>query len=348
MNPSLLTGGKSIRGNSVEQRRIGNTDLMCSPIGFGTWEMSTTMYGKIDVEEASRAVQAAVDHGINLFDTAEVYGPFHSEELLAKALGSRRSDVILVDKVGFNYNEDGRITGKNSKYDNIIERTEGCLRRLQTDTIDLQLIHWRDHKTPLDETMKALEKLKSDGKIRYYGVSNFDIAMMETCQEHGQPVANQVGYNLFDQRMDKEVLPYCMKNQIGFMAYGTLGFGLLTGAFTPDTTFAKNDWRSYMPAFGLPLFERESFLKELKVGERLAELAAGYGKSLAQLAIAWVLGNPAVSVALVGMRDERELKENVAATGWQLTEADHAEISRIFEEEGVPTYIDEPQLLHAP
>ncbi len=332
----------------MEKRTIGNTDLECSPIGFGTWEMSTTMYGQIDTDEASRAVDAAIDHGINLFDTAEVYGPFHSEELLAKALGSRRDDIILVDKVGFNYTEEGRITGKNSKYDNIIERTEGCLRRLQTDTIDLQLIHWRDHETPLDETMKALEKLKSDGKIRHYGVSNFDIAMMETCQEHGNPVANQVGYNLFDQRMDKEVLPYCKEHQIGFMAYGTLGFGLLTGAFTPDTTFAKNDWRSYMPAFGLPLFERESFLKELKVGERLAEVAAGHGKSLPQLAIAWVLGNPAVSVALVGMRNERELEENVAAADWQLTDSDRAEIDKIFEEEGVPTYIDEPQLVHAP
>ncbi len=329
----------------MEQRTIGNTDLVCSPIGFGTWEMSTTMYGDIDVKEASRAVEAAIDHGINLFDTAEVYGPFRSEELLGKALGSKRDDIILVSKVGFNYSEDGRITGKNSKYEHIIERTEGCLRRLQTDTIDLQLIHWRDHDTPLDEPMKALEKLKSDGKIRHYGVSNFDIEMMETCQEHGNPVANQVGYHLFDQRMDKEVLSYCAKKNIGFMAYGTLGFGLLTGAFTPETTFPKNDWRSYMSAFGLPLFERDSFVKELKAGERLAELASSHGKTLPQLAIAWVLGNPAVSVALVGMRNERELEENVAAADWRLTEADRAEIDRILEEEGVPTYIDEPQMV---
>jgi len=132
------------------------------------------------------------------------------------------------------------------------------------------------------------------------------------------------------------------------MGYGTLGFGLLTGAFTPETTFARNDWRSYMLPFGLPLFEREHFLKELRVGKRLAELADGYGKSLAQLAIAWVLGHPAVSVALVGMRNEQELKENVAAAEWQLSSEGRAEIDRIFEEEGVPTYINEPQLLHAP
>jgi aryl-alcohol dehydrogenase-like predicted oxidoreductase len=332
----------------VEQRKIGNTDLVCSAIGFGTWEMSTTMYGDIDVNEASKAVNTAIDHGITLFDTAEVYGPFHSEELLARALGERRKEITLVTKVGFHYSDEGRILGTNSSHDNVIERTEGCLRRLQTDVIDLLLIHWRDHETPLDETMGALEELRKDGKIRYYGVSNFDVAMMEECQQHGSPAANQVGYHLFDRRMEKEVLPYCLEHNIGFMAYGTLGFGLLTGAFTSETTFPRNDWRSYMPAFGLPLFEREHFLKELQVGKRLTDLADGYGRSLAQLAIAWVLGHPAVSVALVGMRNEQELKENVAAVEWQLSSEERTEIDRVFEEEGVPTYIDEPQLLHAP
>ncbi len=331
----------------MEQRKMGNTDLVCSAIGFGTWEMSTTMYGDIDVNEASKAVNAAIDNGITLFDTAEVYGPFHSEELLAKALGERRKEITLVTKVGFNYSDEGRITGTNSRHDNVIERAEGCLRRLQTDVIDLLLIHWRDHDTPLDEAMGALEKLKKDGKIRYYGVSNFDIEMIEACQQHGSLAANQVGYNLFDRRMEKQVLPYCLEHDIGFMGYGTLGFGLLTGAFTPETTFARNDWRSRGQAFGLPLFEGEHFLKELQVGKRLAELADGHGKSLAQLAIAWVLRQPAVSVALVGMRNEQELKENVAAAEWRLSPEDCAEIDRIFEEEDAPTYVDAPQQLHA-
>jgi aryl-alcohol dehydrogenase-like predicted oxidoreductase len=193
--------------------------------------------------------------------------------------------------------------------------------------------------------MGALEKLKKAGKIRYYGVSNFDVAMMEECQRNGSVAANQVGYNLFDRRMEKEILQHCLEHQIGFMAYGSLGFGLLAGALTPETTFAKNDWRSSGKAFGLPLFEGEHFLKELKVGKRLAELADGYGKSLAQLAIAWVLGNPAVSIALVGMRNEQELKENVAAVEWQLSSGDRAEIDRIFREEDVPTYSTAEQAL---
>ncbi len=331
----------------MEQRKLGNTDLACSAIGFGTWEMSTTMYGAIDVAKADRAVKAAIDKGITLFDTAEVYGPFHSEELLAKALGGRRSEITLVTKVGFDYNDEGRSVGVNSKRDNVIARAEGCLKRLETDVIDLLLIHWRDHNTELDETMGALETLKTDGKIRYYGVSNYDVAMMDTCAKHGEIVVNQVGYHMFDRRMEKEVLPYCGEHDLGFMAYGTLGFGLLTGAFTPDTEFEKRDWRSRGNAFGVPLFEKEHFVKELKVGKRLAEIASGHGKSLAQLAIAWVLGHPAVSVALVGMRNQMELEENVAASDWKLTDDDRAAIDKVFEDEGVPTYVDEPQALHA-
>jgi aryl-alcohol dehydrogenase-like predicted oxidoreductase len=327
----------------MEQRRIGATDLVCSAVGFGTWEMSTTSYGEIDVAEASAAVNAAIDAGITLFDTAEVYGPYHSEEILAKALGPRRNQITLVTKVGFAYNDVPKVTGRDSTYDSVISHTEGCLRRLQTDVIDLMLIHWPDHATPFEETMRALEKLKADGKIRHYGVSNFTVAMMEECNRHGSIAANQVGYHLFDRRMEAEVLPYCLEQQIGFMAYGSLGFGLLSGAFTPETTFVDWDWRSSGKAFGLPLFTREEFLKELRVAERLKEMAARHGKTLPQLAIAWVLGNPAVSVALVGMRNERELRENIAAADWRLSAADRAEIDRIFAEEDVPTYRDAPQ-----
>ena len=235
---------------SMEQRRIGTTDLVTSAVGFGTWEMSTTSYGEIDVGEASNAVNMAIDNGITLFDTAEVYGPYHSEEILAKALGPRRKDVTLVSKVGFEYSDEPKVTGRNSKHDHIIERTEGCLKRLQTDVIDLMLIHWPDHDTPFDETMRGLEKLKADGKIRYYGVSNFNVPMMEECNQTGTIAANQVGYHMFDRRMEAAVLPWCLENNTGYMAYGSLGFGLLSGAFTKDTTFVDWDWRSSGTAFG--------------------------------------------------------------------------------------------------
>lgn len=329
----------------MEQRRFGNTDLTCSALGFGTWEMSTTMYGEIDVNDASAAVGAAIDHGITLFDTAENYGPYHSEELLGKALGNRRKEIVLVTKVGFTFDENNKLSGRCSKHDYILERAEGCLKRLNTDWIDLLLVHWPDHDTPIEEPMTALEKLKQAGKIRHYGVSNFNVPMMEECQRHGSITANQVGYHLYDRRMERHVLPFCQEHGIGFMAYGTLAFGLLTGAFTPDTTFVDWDWRSRGKAFGLPLFEREHFLKELRVTARLQELAAQHGRTVAQLAIAWVLGHPALSVALVGMRNPRELKENVAAVDWRLTSEDRATIDQIFADEGVPTYFDAEQAI---
>jgi len=327
----------------MEQRRLGDSDLVCSVLGFGTWEMSTTQYGDIDVNEASRAVNAAIDRGITLFDTAEVYGPYHSEELLGKALGPRRKEIVLVTKVGFDYDAESRIVGRKSTYNHIITHAEGCLERLGTDWVDLLLVHWPDHDTPYDEPIRAMEDLKAAGKIRYYGVSNFSPAMMDACEKAGHLTANQVGYNLFDRRVERAVLPYCQEHGVGFMAYGTLGFGLLTGAFTPETTFVDWDWRSSGSAFGLPLFQEEHLLKELKVVKRLQELAAHYDKTVAQLAIAWVLSHPAATVALVGMRNIKELEENVVAADWKLTVEDKAEIDRICEEEDVPTYIDARQ-----
>ena len=329
----------------MEQRQLGDSGLFSSAIGFGTWEMSTTMYGHIDVKEASDAVNAAIDHGITLFDTAEIYGPFHSEVLLAKALGDRRKEIVLVSKVGFEYDENGKSVGRNSQYDNVIERAEGCLRRLETDFLDLLLIHWPDHNTPFEEPMRALEKLKQDGKIRHYGVSNFTPEMMDECEEYGHLAANQVGYHMFDRRMESEVLPYCLDKNIGFMAYGTLGFGLLSGAFTEETSFGKGDWRSGGNAFGLPLFREEEFAKELRVVDRLKAIAKRHDKSVAQMAIAWTLGNPAVSVGLVGVRNEWELKENVAAADWKLSADVREEIDAIFAEESVPTHATTDQAI---
>lgn len=329
----------------METRQFGNTDLCCSAVGFGTWEMSTTQYGAIDVGDASRAVGEAIDRGITLFDTAEVYGPYHSEELLCRALGPRRRDIVLVTKVGFNVDAEGAIHGRRSERGHIIAHAEGCLRRLGTDWIDLLLIHWPDNDRPYDEPIRALEDLKAAGKIRHYGVSNFSPGMMDVCERAGHLTANQVGFHLFDRRVERAVLPYCAEHGIGFMAYGTLGFGLLSGAFTPDTTFVDWDWRSKGMAFGLPLFRREELVREVRVVSRLREFAARHDKSVAQLAIAWVLSHPAVTVALVGMRNAKELDENVAAADWRLTPEDCAEIDRVFQEEGVPTYVNAAQAL---
>ena len=337
--------------NTMEHRNFGNTDLSSSVIGFGTWEMGGTTYGDIDTREAARAVEMAIDHGITLFDTAEVYGPFASEELLARGLGTRRQEVVVVTKVGFSYKDDpdgvrrALNTGRDASPAYITERTEGCLQRLGTDYLDLLLIHWPDHKTPHEDTMAALEAMKSAGKIRHYGVSNYNVPMLTECEKHGHLTANQVGYHLFDRRVESAVLPYCREQGIGYMAYGSLAFGLLTGTFTPETpsNFDESDWRGRGLIFGLPLFDEEEYLKKLKAVDRLREFAAGFGKSVPQLAIAWLLAQPGVTVGLVGMRNEHELQENVAAADWRLNDDEQAEINRIFDEEGVPTYVNTEQ-----
>jgi aryl-alcohol dehydrogenase-like predicted oxidoreductase len=330
----------------MEQRQFGDSGLSSSALGFGTWALGTTQYGEIDVQQATAACHMAIDHGVNLIDTAEAYGPLYCEEILGRALGARRQEVTLVTKVGFLVDDaEHKIVGRSSEPAHLLARTEGCLQRLQTDYIDLLLIHWPDHKTPMSDVVGTLETLKAQGKIRYYGVSNYDVAMMSECERYGHLTANQVGYNMLDRRMEGEVLPWLAAHQIGFMAYGSLAFGLLTGALTPETTFVDWDWRSKGKAFGLPLFEREWFLKELRLVERLKGLAADHGRTMAQLAIAWVLSHPQVSVALVGVRTPEELEENVAAADWRLTPADLAAIDAMFAQEGVPTYVDAEQAL---
>lgn len=332
----------------MEQRQMGDSRLVCSTVGFGTWEMGKTQYGHIDDNEATEAVRYALDHGITLFDTAEAYGPGHSEILLGKALGNRRKDIVLVSKVGLLFDESGKLSGLDAGRDRILTATEGCLKRLGTDWIDLLLIHWPDHKTLAEETIGALEELKKEGKIREYGVSNYNVEMMEACEQCGHMAANQVGYHMFDRRMEAEIFPYCEEKKIGFMTYGTLAFGLLTGAFTPETTFVDWDWRSKGKAFGIPLFEREHFLKALKVVDGLKELAKRYDKTVAQLSIAWVLRQSAVSTALVGVRKPSEISENIEAAGWVLTDEIKAEINHIFVKENVSTYQDAEQVLLPP
>ena len=150
---------------------------------------------------------------------------------------------------------------------------------------------------------------------------------------------------MFDRRMEAKVLPYCLNNNIGFMAYGTLGFGLLSGAFTPETKFGEGDWRSSGMAFRLPLFQPEEFSRELRVVEKLKEISARHDKSVAQMAIAWTLGHPAVSVGLVGVRNEWELKENVAAVEWELDAETREEIDSVFSDENVPTHVKTDQAI---
>jgi aryl-alcohol dehydrogenase-like predicted oxidoreductase len=210
---------------------------------------------------------------------------------------------------------------------------DASLRRLRTDHVDIYLVHWPDPNTPLEETMAAMDEIARAGKTRLVGVSNFDVGLIEQCRRVRPIDVVQVGYNLFDRRMEREVLPYCREHGIGVMAYGSLAYGLLTGAFSEDETFDPSDWRSGGVAFGQPILRGDSFRHNVRLVRRLRdEVATPRGVTVAQLALAWVLRNPAVTTALVGARTPNEIEENVAAATISLSDAEVARIEAIMAE----------------
>lgn len=316
----------------MEYRRFKNSDLETSVVGLGGWPMGRGQYGSFDENEVIRSVHTALALGVTLFDTAQVYGWGVGEEIMGRALKGKRHDCIIVTKSGLHWDPDNPNSGleKDSGKEFLNKMLEGSLKRLQTDYIDLFLIHWPDESRPFSEPMEVFSKWKEEGKIRYGGVSNFSVAQMEESLKTFPIICNQVGYNLFDRRPEEETVSFCREHGLGIMAYGSLSFGLLTGTMTADTKFEKDDWRSNLQAFGLPIFEGEHFIHNLEIVERLKKIAAAQGKSIAQLAVAWVLSNPTVAVALTGARKPSEIEENVMAADWKLPDEVKAEIEQAF------------------
>jgi aryl-alcohol dehydrogenase-like predicted oxidoreductase len=323
----------------VEYRKFGQTGLEVSAIGFGCWEMGGT-YGHIEDKEVVRAIGAAMDLGVNLFDTAEAYGFGRSERLLAKGLGDKRKDVVLVSKFGVGYRSKDGGRSRDGTRARMMESIETSLEALNTDYLDVYLVHWPDRETPFEETMRGLEDLVQQGKTRFVGVSNFKADEIAQCMATRRVDVGQYGYHLFDRRMELDVFPYCTEHDIAVMAYGPLAHGLLTGTFDPQTTFEESDWRARGGLFNMPLFSEDNFPRNLRVVEDLKRLASAHGKAIYELALAWVLSNPAVSVALVGARTEREVHANMGALELALDEEDKAPIDALFREHGVDTQPD--------
>jgi aryl-alcohol dehydrogenase-like predicted oxidoreductase len=318
----------------MEHRRFKNSGLETSVIGLGGWPMGRGMYGSFDENDVIKAVHRALGLGVTLFDTAQVYGWGAGEKIMGRALKGKRHGCIIVTKGGLHWDADNPSNIKrDSSKESLNKMLEGSLRRLQTDYIDLFLIHWPDENRPFSEPMEVLGKWKEEGKIRYGGVSNFSVAQMGESLKTFPIICNQVGYNLFDRRPEEEIFPFCREHGLGIMAYGSLSYGLLTGTMTADTKFEEDDWRRSLKAFGLPIFEGEHFIRNLDIVKRLKKIATSQGKSIAQLAAAWVLSNPDVTVALTGVRKPSEIEENVAAGDWKLTDEVKAEIETAFSEE---------------
>ena len=323
----------------MEYRQFGKTGLTISAIGFGCWEIGGT-YGRIDEGQFRRAVPQAIGKGINCFDTAEAYGMGVSEEALAAALGSRRSDVCLVTKFGVGYDE--MPNRRDSSRSRVFASIDKSLQRLHTDHIDIYLVHWPDPNTPLDETMTALDDVVRQGKVRYIGVSNFRPAQIEAAMRLRSVDVVQYAWNMFDRRMQAEIFPYCDAQQIGVMAYGSLAYGMLSGTFHAGMQFEESDWRSKGGMLGQlnlfrTLFGPEHFPRNLAAVDELKRLAAKYGRTLPQFALCWTLSNPVVGTALVGFRTPAEVTENLSALGLEIGNADMAEIDAIFARHGAVT-----------
>lgn len=307
----------------MQYRKLGSSDLEVSVIGFGCWAMGKAFWGDDVVDEDSAAaVHKALDLGITLFDTAAVYGFGHSEEVLAGALGERRSDIVLATKCGLSWDDQGSIY-RSSKPEDIIQGCEDSLRRLRTDVIDLFQVHWPDENVPFEDTMDALVSLRDAGKIRYIGVSNFSAPQMRRMITRGELVSNQPPYSLLNRGIEKEVLPFCNESDTGILCYSPMQRGLLTGRYGPGTTFPDTDARSKDP-----LWQGERFERALAAIDRLKALAGEYDRTVSQLALAWVINQPGVTVALAGAKRPWQIEETAAAGDWVL---DAAELARIEE-----------------
>jgi aryl-alcohol dehydrogenase-like predicted oxidoreductase len=323
----------------VEKRPFGRTGLQVSAIGFGCWEIGGG-YGKIEEAEFDRAIARALDLGIDCFDTAEGYGFGASERALGRALGARRRDAIIVTKFGMGYRDKPKL--RDASRERVVASIEKSLKHLGTDVVDVYLVHWPDPQTPFEETMRALEDVVRQGKVRFVGVSNFKRDEIDACMRVRRVDVVQYGWNMFDRRMQRDVFPYCRDHGIGVMAYGSLAYGLLTGTFTANVDFGSDDWRARASKMGSiklfdGLFGAESFPRNLRAVEELKGIAARYGRSLPQLALRWAISNPVVSTALVGCRTVAEVEDNVGAIGWSIADADLAEIDAIFARNCVDT-----------
>ncbi|MCM8777968.1 MAG: aldo/keto reductase [Candidatus Omnitrophica bacterium] len=328
----------------MRYREIGKSGINASIVGFGAWAIGGWMWGGAEEKEAIDAIKTAVDSGINLIDTAPVYGFGRSEEIVGKAIKGMRGKVVLATKCGlvwdkeagaFHFFSDGSVITKKGgeikvfKYlapSSIREEIEGSLKRLETDYIDLYQTHWQDPTTPIEETMKELLKLKQEGKIRAIGVSNATTSQMDEYRRVGQIDSDQESYSMLDRNKESDNLPYCQKNNIAFLAYSPLARGLLTGKVSPDKKFSEGDHRK-----DHPLFTLENRVKVQKMLSELKPFTEKYNITFSQLAIAWVLHQDGCTHALVGARNPSQVKENVKAGDIVFSEEDRKDIRDIIE-----------------
>jgi aryl-alcohol dehydrogenase-like predicted oxidoreductase len=306
----------------MEYIGLGKSGLNVSRICFGTWQFGGD-WGSVDRDDAIAALRAALDAGVTFFDTAQAYGFGESEALVAEGLGAdiHRDDVVVATKGGLRQ-VDGAVK-RDSSPAYLRDGVEQSLRALGVEAIDLYQVHWPDHETPFEETGAALKQLRDEGKVRHVGVSNFSPAEMDELSQTIDVETDQPPYNLFNRAVESDVLPYCREHDIGMLTYGPLSHGLLSGGFDPDN-LAGDDWRR-----GHEPFQGEALERNLEAVERLTEFAEQRGHTLPQLAVAWVLAQPGVHVAIAGARRPAHVEGIAPAAEIHLSEDELAEIDEL-------------------
>jgi len=310
----------------MEYKQFGKTRLNVSRICFGTWAYGGD-WGKFDMEQSKAAIQKAFSLGINFFDTAQAYGWGLSERILGEALSkeikNKRDKVILATKGGLRMDGNNLLRDSSPKW--LRKGVEESLKLLGVDTIDLYQVHWPDPKTPFEETAAELKKMVQEGKIRYVGVSNFNEREMAEFERFMKIDSLQPPYHLFRRSIENGILPYTKSHDIAVMVYGPLAHGFLTGKFTADQKFGEDDWRSKSA-----IFKGEMFANNLRVVEQLKQVAKRQNCTLAQLSLGWILANPAIDVAIVGVRNATQISETAPGGDVHLQPDILAEIEHIM------------------
>lgn len=327
----------------MRYKHFKNANVDVSALSVGTWATGSFGYGDVKDDESVQAIRAMVDGGVNLIDTAPVYGDGHSELVVGEAIKTMDRDKIFLSTkfgVGITHARYKRaeIRGeqipeeglRDATYANVLYECEQSLRRLGTDYLDFYFVHWPDYDTPFAETMEALNTLKKEGKIRFIGLSNFDKDQILECEQTAQIDVIQPPYSMVVRR-DEELMKWCVERGIDTFTYGSLGAGILTGTFREPPTFHPGDPRNGF----YPFFVEPHFSKVMKVLDVMDEISAEIGKSLPQIAINWATQRDFVSTALCGVRTVAEAQDNCSTFDWQLDDAQMARLN-----EAVETYID--------
>jgi aryl-alcohol dehydrogenase-like predicted oxidoreductase len=310
----------------MDTKQLGNSDLYITPIGFGAWAIGGSgwefAWGNQDDRDSIAAIQAALEAGINWIDTAAVYGLGHSEEVVARALEGMRNRPYIFTKCSMIWNERRQI-GHSLKADSIRRECEASLRRLRVETIDLYQIHWPDPDEEIEEGWATLSALQEEGKVRHIGVSNFNVAQMKRAQAIAPITSLQPRYSLLHREIEDKILPFAARERIGVIAYSPMASGLLTGAMSRERIerLPADDWRRNNRDFQEPLLSRN-----LRLVSVLRTIGARYGRTPAEVAIAWALRDPVVTAAIVGARGPEQVRGVVGAAEFRLSPREQSEI----------------------